>query len=35
MGTTNKRLLRAAKLELLVADAMRSPQLLQKKIEAY
>jgi hypothetical protein len=35
MGTTNKMLLRAAKLELLVADSIRAGGALTAKVSAY
>ncbi|KAL4440838.1 hypothetical protein ABPG74_013819 [Tetrahymena malaccensis] len=34
-GTSNQKLLRAAKLELLVADCIRQPQLQNQKVQAY
>ena len=35
MGTTNKMLLRAAKLELLTADSIRQPGMVAQKLKAY
>jgi len=35
LPSTNKNLIRAAKIELLVADAINHPSMIIKKVEAY
>jgi len=35
LPSTNKNLIRAAKIELLVADAINHPSMINKKVEAY